>query len=228
MLVRQHDALWQSIAHYGLVTGAGRGLGLQIVKTLSTRPDTIVFAGVRSWPLDSEDQLTKLAAVSPNVVFPIKLTSADEMDNLAAASVVKDKVGKVDVIVANAGKLSVDLACSSGGLFWRMASGTSTGITPLSTVKPAQMRSDFETNTIGPVVLFQAFAPLLSSSDAPGGAKFVIISAILGQIEDSLPYQYNAYGISKAGANYIAKKLNQTIPDLISFPIQYVLLINLA
>jgi NADP-dependent 3-hydroxy acid dehydrogenase YdfG len=87
------------------------------VKTLSTRPDTIVFAGVRSWPLDSEDQLTKLAAVSPNVVFPIKLTSADEMDNLAAASVVKDKVGKVDVIVANAGKLSVDLACSSGGLF---------------------------------------------------------------------------------------------------------------
>lgn len=82
------------------------------------------------------------------------------------------------------------------------------------------MKSDFETNTIGPVVLYQAFASLLSASDAPGGAKFVIISAILGQIADSLPYDYNAYGISKAGANYVAKKLNQTVPSLISFPIQ--------
>jgi len=53
-------------------------------------------------------------------------------------------------------------------------------------------------------------------------AKFVIISSTAGQIEESLPYPLNAYGVSKAGANFIAKKIDQEVDYVIAFPIQYV------
>lgn len=87
-----------------LVTGATRGIGFNLVKNLSSRPDTIIFAGSRSFPLKDNDQLAQLAANLPDVVIPIKITSADEADNAAAAELIKLKVGKVDVIIANAGE----------------------------------------------------------------------------------------------------------------------------
>lgn len=88
-----------------IVTGAARGIGFSIVQQLSTRPDTIIFAGVRSLPLAADSQLHKLSRKIPGNVLPIVINSADEGDNAAAAEVVKAKVGKVDVIIANAGEL---------------------------------------------------------------------------------------------------------------------------
>jgi hypothetical protein len=67
--------------------------------------------------------------------------------------------------------------------------------------------------------LYQAFASLLLASDQSGGAKFVIVSSILAQIKDSMPYEYEAYGISKAGANFVAKKVDQMNAGIIGFPI---------
>jgi NAD(P)-dependent dehydrogenase (short-subunit alcohol dehydrogenase family) len=83
----------------------------------------------------------------------------------------------------------------------------------------ADLKSDFEVNTIGPIVLYQAFVSLLLSSDQPGGPKFVIVSSLLAQIKDSMPYEYEAYGISKAGANFVAKKVDQMNPGIVGFPI---------
>jgi hypothetical protein len=34
-----------------------------------------------------------------------------------------------------------------------------------------------------------------------------------------MPYDYNAYGISKVAANFFAKKVDQMNPDIIGFPI---------
>jgi norsolorinic acid ketoreductase len=76
---------------------------LTIVEELSARPNTVFFAGIRSFPLAQEHPLSQLAAKLPNVVIPIKLTSGNREDNQAAAELIKGKVGKVDVIIANAG-----------------------------------------------------------------------------------------------------------------------------
>jgi norsolorinic acid ketoreductase len=89
----------------------------------------------------------------------------------------------------------------------------------LLTKETSQLISDFTVNTIGPIMLYQAFASLLSRSDAPGGAKFVIVSSPLSQTADSMPLDFDAYGISKVGANYMAKKLDQMDRKLIAFPI---------
>lgn len=77
------------------------------------------------------------------------------------------------------------------------------------------MQRLFEVNTLGPLVLYQAFASLLVP-----GAKFVVISSLIGKITDAIPYSYIAYGASKAAVNYITKKLDQETPDLIAFPVQ--------
>jgi NAD(P)-dependent dehydrogenase (short-subunit alcohol dehydrogenase family) len=98
--------------------------------------------------------------------------------------------------------------------------GSSTGNVTIAGAKLFQVRSDFETNTVGPIVLFQAFESLLAASDAAGGPKFIIISSVLAQITEASNYSYDAYGISKAAVNFVAKKISQEVPNLISFPMQ--------
>jgi NAD(P)-dependent dehydrogenase (short-subunit alcohol dehydrogenase family) len=85
------------------VSGAGRGIGFKLVEDLAARPNTVIFAGVRSFPLQEDHQLAQLAAKYPEIIFPVKVTSADEEDNKAAAAFVREKAGKVDVVIANAG-----------------------------------------------------------------------------------------------------------------------------
>jgi NAD(P)-dependent dehydrogenase (short-subunit alcohol dehydrogenase family) len=86
------------------VTGAARGIGLRFIEILSERPDTVVFAGVRSLPLPDNSELGKIAAKHPDVVFPIQLQAADEIGNQATAQSIKEQFGKVDVLIANAGE----------------------------------------------------------------------------------------------------------------------------
>lgn len=92
------------------MTGARRGIGYKLVEQIAARPDTIVFAGVRSLPVNNEDELGKLIERLPNTVFPIELRSGNEEDHKEAAQLVEAKVGKVDVIIANAGKYSFNAA----------------------------------------------------------------------------------------------------------------------
>jgi hypothetical protein len=47
-----------------------------------------------------------------------------------------------------------------------------------------------------------------------------VISSVLGQITEASDYSYDAYGISKVAVNFVAKKLSQEVPELISFPMQ--------
>lgn len=65
----------------------------------------MIYAGVRSLPLSSDNPLAQLIAKLPEVIVPIQINSANEADNAAAAESIKAKAGKVDVVIANAGML---------------------------------------------------------------------------------------------------------------------------
>lgn len=81
----------------------------------------------------------------------------------------------------------------------------------------------FKINTIGPLVLYQAFSPLLFGSNSVK-PKFIVVSSNFGQIADmdKAPFPNLSYGTSKAGVNFVVSKINQEDPDIIAFPIQCV------
>ena len=84
------------------VTGANRGIGLALVKELlSGTKDTHVFAGARS--LSNATALKELEASHPGKLTIVPFIAADVENNKAAAKVVADKFGYVDVVIGNAG-----------------------------------------------------------------------------------------------------------------------------
>jgi NAD(P)-dependent dehydrogenase (short-subunit alcohol dehydrogenase family) len=61
----------------------------------------VVFAGVRQ--PDAPGDLPELSKKHPDKVRILKLTSADEADNRAAVEEIRKTVGRLDVVIPNAG-----------------------------------------------------------------------------------------------------------------------------
>jgi NAD(P)-dependent dehydrogenase (short-subunit alcohol dehydrogenase family) len=77
---------------------------LALVTRLASVSNNVVFAGVRDTDLGDDHPLAQLVKKQPKVVQLVKISSANKEDNLAAAEAIKEKYGKVDIIIANAGR----------------------------------------------------------------------------------------------------------------------------
>ena len=75
--------------------------GLTLVTELAKRPNTIVFAGARE--PNTAAELSKLASAHPGKIHIVPLVSADKENNLAAVQTIRDTIGRLDVVIANAG-----------------------------------------------------------------------------------------------------------------------------
>lgn len=179
------------------ISGANRGLGLGFVEALSKRPNTVIYAGVRD--VNNANELQKLNSLTNNIHI-VKLESMSETDAKTAAEKIKKTSGYVDVVIANAG-----ISNYYG----------SAVTTPIK-----EVRDHYEVNVLGPLILFQAFYPLLKKSKS-GVPKFVVISSALGSIGSMEPIPATAYGASKAAVNYVTKKIHQEHEKdgLIAFPL---------
>jgi NAD(P)-dependent dehydrogenase (short-subunit alcohol dehydrogenase family) len=80
---------------------------LALVTRLASDSSNVVFAGVRDTNLGDDHPLAQLVKNQPKVIQLVKISSANKEDNLAAAEVIKEEYGKVDIIIANAGKLKI-------------------------------------------------------------------------------------------------------------------------
>jgi norsolorinic acid ketoreductase len=131
----------------------------------------------------------------------VKIDSASETDALAAIATLKSdhNITKLDIVIANAG---------ISNYFGKAA------------VTPAQeMFEHFKINSVAPLLLFQATAPLLKTAAKP---IFITISSGAGSISNmgNLPVENTAYGSSKAAANFVTRKIHFENPWLIAFPVQ--------
>ncbi|TRM61124.1 hypothetical protein BD626DRAFT_406229 [Schizophyllum amplum] len=178
-----------------LVTGAGRGIGLGLVSQLATRPDVVVFAGVRDF--SRKGGLDAVVSAYPDRVHIIKVVSADQQNNDEAVQEIKKVAGRLDVVIANA---AIDVPKRS-----------------LDT-SPEEMIDHFNVNVNGPLVLFQAAYEVLRASKSP---KFVSVSSIVGSVTvaPEFPTNQMAYGVSKASLNWVTRKLHTDNPDMTIFPI---------
>ena len=156
-----------SIYHTVLITGANRGLGLQLVKEflkLGTSKVAKVLATYRD-PATA-DELNELAKSNANLSL-LQL----ETKNYAGYDAFRDQVAAI------VGDKGLNLLINNAGIALR---------TTLDNVTPEQMMENYEVNTVTPLVLSKALLPLLRKSASAGHRTVIVqMSSQVGSIADN-------------------------------------------
>ncbi|XP_065423542.1 C-signal-like [Chrysemys picta bellii] len=181
-----------------LVTGANRGIGLELVKQLleKSNPPEWVFATCRDPEGERAQQLKNLVSRHPNVVI-IALDATDPASIKAAAARVEEhlKGSGLNLLINNAGIARKNT----------LESETLEGMSLVYT-----------TNVIGPLLVSQAFLPLLKKAAQGSNQKglscskaaIVNMSSGAGSIQNVFIWhvgQAIAYRCSKAALNMLTK-----------------------
>jgi len=163
-----------------LITGANKGLGLEISRQLGQQGIAVVL-GSRDLARGQAAAGTLRAEGIDARAAQLDITNADDI--AAVPAFLEQSFGRLDILVNNAGVLTEHQ-----------------GITPEA------FRQGYEANVIGPYFLIQALLPLLQA--APAG-RIVNQSSILGSLATNASDQTSAdwllpvYNSSKAALNML-------------------------
>ena len=176
-----------------LITGANKGIGLQIAKELATRWFTVL---VGSRDLGRGEAAAKTVSGDARA---LTLDVTDAKSIAAAAEHIRTELGRLDVLINNAG---ISHAGKPGRSFEEMLNAGRPSVAPV-----AEVRAVFETNVFGVIAVTQAMLPLLREAPA---ARIVNVSSEVGsltrQTDPSYPYrsiQSVSYVPSKTALNAI-------------------------
>jgi len=164
-----------------IVTGANRGIGLEVVRQLANHGDTVVL-GCRDTH-SGERAVAELAATAGTVLVR-QLDVLDPASMTPIAEELSGSYGRLDVLVNNAA-IHYDT--------WQRASTAD-----LQIVEEA-----WATNVLGPWRAVHAFLPLLRNSRL---GRIVNVSSESGSLS-SMGSGTPAYSVSKAALNALTKQL---------------------
>ncbi|AEU35261.1 SDR family oxidoreductase [Granulicella mallensis] len=177
-----------------LITGANKGIGLQIAKDLAKHGLTVL---VGSRNLENGERAAKSIGEGARA---LQLDVTDSASIVAAADLIRNEFGRLDVLVNNAGITSV---VPPGTSFEERMKTNIPSSSPLDNV-----RGVFETNVFGVIAVTQAMLPLLR--EAPAG-RIVNLGSSSGSLTlNSNPsYEYRhvfgaAYSPSKTALHAIS------------------------
>lgn len=148
-----------------LVTGANKGIGLQIAKDLASKGFTVLI-GSRN--LEKGEAAAKSIGEDARVL-QLDVTNQDSIS--AAATRIRSELGRLDVLVNNAG-------ISHAGLPGRTLEEVGRSGRP-SVASLDEIRTVFETNVFGVIAVTQAMLPLLHEAAA---ARIVNVSSGSGSL----------------------------------------------
>ena len=167
-----------------LITGANRSIGLEIVKQLSKK-GLFVYLGSRD--LEKGKAVVKdLNEEGFENIQAIKIDVTNHDSILAAKKIVESELGKLDILINNAGILGVNPQLASN--------------TPVENI-----REVFDTNFFGVINVTQVFLELLKKSDRP---RISNITSGLGSLTLHNDPNWKYYGIKTAGYGTSKAALN--------------------
>ena len=169
------------IKRVALVTGANRGIGLEVARQLALRGFTTIL-GARD--AQKGDEAASSLQQGGLKVIPVQLDITEQQSIEAAKHLVEEQFGKLDVLVNNAAILYDD---------WQRAESANLEI----------VREAFETNTLGAWRMCQAFIPLLRKSIH---ARIVNVSSESGSLT-VMGGGTPAYSVSKVALNALTRML---------------------
>jgi len=170
--------------HAALVTGANRGIGLEIVRQLSRRGlRTVLAARDLAKGKAAAAQLGSEGIVEPPVVA-IDVTDGESVH--AGVAYVLALFGRIDVLVNNAGILKEGFTPEDASVF----------DAPIDLVI-----NTFATNTLGPLRMIEAVVPGMRDR---GYGRVVNLSSGAGQLSE-MGSGFPAYRMSKAALNALTR-----------------------
>jgi NAD(P)-dependent dehydrogenase (short-subunit alcohol dehydrogenase family) len=175
-----------------LVTGATKGIGRQIAKDLAARGFTVL---VGSRVLEHGETAAKSVGGDARALW---LDVTNQASIAAAAERIRTELGRLDVLVNNAGILHTG---EPGRSLQEMSEAGKLSVAPLD-----EVRAVFETNVFGVIAVTQAMLPLLRQ--APSG-RIVNVSSAGGSLtkttDPTNPFRaaFGIYSSSKTALNAI-------------------------
>jgi len=173
------------------VTGANKGIGFEVARQL-VREGFRVFLGSRN------AEAGRAAARKLNrewkdqeSVFFLEIDIAEQESIQRAAAEFARQSNRLDVLINNAGILLDDDK-------------------DILTTTPEIFEGTLRTNTLGALLVSQAFLPFLKKSDAP---RIVNVSSGGGQLTDGADGWAPGYCISKTALNGVTVQLAAALPD---------------
>jgi len=151
-----------------LVTGANKGIGLQIAKELAARGFTVL---VGSRDLERGETAVKSVGADARA---LRLDVTNHASVAAAEERIRKELGRLDVLVNNAG---IAQAGKPGRTLAEIVKSARPSIASLD-----EVRAVFETNVFGVIAVTQAMLPLLR--EAPAG-RIVNVSSEVGSLTRS-------------------------------------------
>jgi NAD(P)-dependent dehydrogenase (short-subunit alcohol dehydrogenase family) len=176
-----------------LVTGANKGIGLQIAKDLAARGFTVL---VGSRNLEAGEKAAKSVGADARA---LQLDVTNQASIAAAAERIRKELGHLDVLVNNA---AISRAGKPGRSLEEVVKSGRASVASLD-----EVRAVFETNVFGVIAVTQAMLPLLR--EAPAG-RIVNVSSASGSLtmnaEPANPHRAMfgvTYSASKTALNAI-------------------------
>jgi NAD(P)-dependent dehydrogenase (short-subunit alcohol dehydrogenase family) len=177
-----------------LITGANKGIGLEIARQLGTQGITVLL-GVRDEKRGHEAAERLQAEHIDAYVVQLDVINQNTIDT--AATYIDSEFGKLDILVNNAG-IAIDAV-------------------PPSQLDIEDLRRTYDTNVFGVFAVTKAMLPLLRKSDA---GRIVNMSSGLGSLaQNSDPnYEYAqikilAYNSSKTALNAMTIQFAHELKD---------------
>ncbi|KAI0746466.1 sniffer [Daedaleopsis nitida] len=167
------------------ITGANRGIGLEMTKQLLEASQTVIATARDPSKATALQELAKGAKGSLHV---LTLEVTDSKSAAKCAEETARILGSrgIDYLVNNAGVATMDTAF---------------------TLKLEDLKRIIDTNLYGPIIVSQAFVPLVEKSTKK---TILNISSALGskglEVPVEIQHMFTSYGISKAALNMVQSK----------------------
>jgi len=175
------------MARLAAVTGAGKGIGLEIARQLAALRFTVILTA-----RNEEQGRTAAAGLTGDVHF-IPLDVTDEASISRFAARVDAGFGRLDVLINNAGIISTPAGFGSSS--------------------SREILNVMETNLSGPVRVTQAVLPLLKKSS---DGRVIHLSSGMGSQKDLQTGGYTGYRLSKWSLNGLTQLMAADLkPDRI-------------
>ena len=84
-----------------VISGSGKGIGLEVVKLLATRSSTTIFAGARDVK-GLQDAIKDVKPAQDTAIVPVHLDVTSDESIEAAAKVVKERTGSCELQIGRA------------------------------------------------------------------------------------------------------------------------------